>query len=210
MSDYSVIAAASDALRRIVWEDFNTDATIRNMVDGQSAIVFSNPTETRRDTANRLSIWLYRIAENEFLKNQPMQRPVLRGGLPGARVDTRLQPTPLALNLFYLVTPFGPSGDADHLLLGRTMRVLYDNAIVELRNDDVGIAEELRIALCQLTLEELTRIWEALQEPYRLSVCYQVQVTRIDSTRQPGVARVVERRTDFSTSADPSPRVALR
>ena len=48
--------------------------------------------------------------------------------------------TPLAMDLYYLVTPFLPSGPdsptivSDHLLLGLTMQALYDNAIVVLRD----------------------------------------------------------------------------
>src|SRR3712207_8206086 len=53
-------------------------------------------------------------------------------------------------------------------LLGKTMQVLYDNASMLLRDPADQIAEELRVVLAPLTLEELTRVWEALQEPYRL------------------------------------------
>jgi hypothetical protein len=186
MSSYMVIAAVSEALRRILWEQFNLDNQIRPIVGSEAAIVFRNPTETARDSANRLSLWLYQITENEFMKNQPM--------LPN-NGNERLQFSPLTLNFFYLVTPFAPTGEGDHMLLGKTMQVLYDNAIVFLRGND--IAEELRIILCRLTLEELTRIWDALREPYRLSVCYQVRVTSIDSQRIPGHARVIERIAGF-------------
>jgi hypothetical protein len=94
-------------------------------------------------------------------------------------------------------SPFGPSGEADHLLLGKTMQVLYDNAILPLRVPADAIAEELHIALCRLTLEELTRVWEALREPYRLSVCYRVHVARIDSGRTSSQTPVIERTAGF-------------
>jgi hypothetical protein len=183
-----VVAAVSQALRRILWEAFNADDVIRPIVGSESAIVFTNPTETARDSSNRLSLWLYQLAENEFVKNQPM----MRGNGP----ETGQFP-PLALNLFYLVTPFAASGEADHLLLGKTMQTLYDNAMVLLRDTLSDISEELRIIFCRLTLEELTRIWEALREPYRVSICYQVRVTRIDSQRLPSHTRVLERTTGF-------------
>ncbi len=183
MSSYMVVASVSEAMRRILWEAFNADDVIRPIVGSEQAIVFTNPTETARDSANRLSLWLYQITENEFVKNRPMLR--------GNGHDTAQFP-PLALNLFYLVTPFAPSGEADHLLLGKSMQILYDNATLLLRDATENIAEELRIIFCRLTLEELTRIWEALREPYRLSVCYQVRVTRIDSERLPGHTRVIE------------------
>ena len=167
--------------------------------DKEQAIVFKNPTETAKKAANKLSLWLYQITENEFVKNQPMLRRPANGqqGLP-----ERLQFPPLALNLFYLITPFasqdGDDGRADHRLLSKTMEVLYDNAIIALRDEDEGISEDLRIIFCRLTLEELTRIWEALREPYRLSVCYLIRVTTIDSQRQPEVSRVIEQTNRFS------------
>src|SRR5215469_12659268 len=39
-----------------------------------------------------------------------------------------------------------------------------------------GTSEQLRIALEALTVEELSLVWEALSEPYELSVTYLVQV----------------------------------
>jgi len=191
VSSYAVVAAVSEALRRILWEEFEKDGVIQPIVGSELAIVFRNPTETARDSANRLSLWLHHITENEFLKNQPMER--------GPTYDTLRFP-PLALNFSYLVTPFAPSGEADHLLLGKTMQVLYDNAVILLRDETSDIGEELRIIFNRLSLEELTRIWEALREPYRLSLCYQVRVTRIDSQRLTRQARVIDRLALLRTS----------
>ena len=184
MSEYGVLAAVSEALREILWTAYEVDPVINpGIVASDSEIVFSNPTITAQDSANKLSLWLYQVCENEFLKNDPP---------PRANGDT-LGFTPLPLNLSYLLTPMTSSGEADHLLLGKSLQVLYDNAIVLLRDPVSGVFEELRIILGRRTLEELTRIWEALQEPYRLSVTYEVRVTRIDSLRErPGV-RVVDR-----------------
>lgn len=161
---------------------------MRDIVGNDTAIVLLNPTETAKETSNRLSLWLYQITENEFVKNQPAIR---------ANGPETAMPPPLALNLFYLLTPFAPSGESDHLLLGKAMRVFYDNAIVLLRDPVENVAEELRIVLSRLTLEELTRVWEALREPYRLSVGYLVRVARVDSDRDTTHARVLERDERF-------------
>jgi Pvc16 N-terminal domain len=187
VSSYLVISSTSDALRDILWSDFSTDPVIQPIVGTSSAIVFTNPTETARDSANRLSLWLYQVAENEFVKN----RPPLRGN--GA--DT-LRPPPMALDLSYLVTPFAPSGEANHLLLGKTMQVFYDHASPLLLQPANGVAEQLRIVFARLSLEELTRIWEALREPYRLSVGYRVRVTTIESLRTDVSAPVTQRVLD--------------
>jgi len=188
MSSYKVLAAASEALRDILWDAFNADTVLGPIVGSKPAIVFSNPTETARDSSNRLSLWLYQVTENEFLKNQP----VVRGS-----DHQSLQETPLALNLAFLVTPFGPSGSADHLLLGLTMQVLYDNAVIPLHEPEEDIAGELRVILSRLSLEESTLIWQALREPYRLSVCYQVRVTQITSRRSMQHARTVTVHNDL-------------
>ena len=185
MSDYSVISEASKALKATLWAEFQADPDpqVANIVGNEAGISLLDPHRTGQDSSLRLSLWLYRITENEHLKNQPMHAAAGLGKVPF---------TPLALNLFFLVTPFATSAESDLLLLGRTMQVFHDRAVIPLRQARPPIAEELRIVLGQLTLDELTRVWEALSEPYRLSVCYQVRVTRVDSRREIDATRVAE------------------
>ena len=183
-----VLAAVSSAIRRILWNSFAADPVVRPLVGTEEAIVFLNPKETAQDSGNRVSLWLYLIAENEFIKNAPPQRIT----------DTTEQFPPLALDLYYLLTPFGPSGEADLLIIGRAMQALYDSARTTLIDTSAGVAEDLGISLFRRTLDELSRVWEALQEPYRLSVCYQVRVTRVDSTLSSTVHPVLEMTTDYT------------
>jgi hypothetical protein len=191
-----VIRSVSEALRRILWEAISADPVTMPIVAAEQAIVLSNPTQTAMDSANRLSLWLYQVVEDEFVKNQPM----LRGADPdpndprGRHLD---EFPPMALDLMYLLTPFAPSGESDHLLLGKSIQSLYDSACTVMTDPSAEVAEELRITFHRHTLEELTRIWDALKEPYRLSVCYQVKVTRVDSSRRPANARVVELNGDY-------------
>jgi hypothetical protein len=194
MSSYQVLAAVSTGIRRILWNSFNADATVRGLVGTEEAIVFLNPTDTAKDAANRVSLWMYLIAENEFTKNAPPQRIA----------DNQEQFPPLGLDLYYLLTPFGPSGEADLLILGRSVQALYDNARVTLINPAAQVAEELSIILFRRTLDELSRVWEALQEPYRLSVCYQVRITRVDSTLTTPVSPILRMEAGFRQSAVPA------
>jgi Pvc16 N-terminal domain len=204
MSSHEVISAVSITMRDILWERFATDAAIAPLFPSQAgSITFDNPTETARQGVGRLSLWLYQVAENEHLKNQAPVRLA-----PGAAGDAAQAMTPLAMDLYYLVTPFLPPGPdsqtivSDHLLLGLAMQALYDNSIVVLRDPARNVAEELRIVLCRLTLEELTRVWHALREPYRLSVCYQVRVVQVESRRIAPGARVIERVAGYGDSPD--------
>ena len=71
------------------------------------------------------------------------------------------------------------------------LQVFNDHAI--LRGSDLqeslrGTTVQLRLSLETLSLEELTRVWDALNEPYQLSVCYQVQVVTIESALEPVLA----------------------
>lgn len=193
MSGYGVIRAVSLALRDILWEEFTADSSIQPIVGSKQAIVFSNPTETAQQPSNRLSLWLYQVTENEYLKNQPVGR---------ANGANTIRPAPMAVDLHYLVTPFAPSGELDHLLLGKTIQVLYDSATTLLRIPADNIAEELRIIFARLTLEELTRVWEALQEAYRLSVGYKVRVSEVESLRTAGYARVIDRIAAYGDRAE--------
>jgi hypothetical protein len=183
MSGYLAVNTVSRALRRILATAFVADPMVNSLVGGEEGIVFSNPTETAQDPAKHLSVWLYRITENEFVKNMPAPpEPDPRHG----RIS------PLALDLSYLITPFTTSGENDQVLLGKSMQVMHDNGIVYVRDQLNDVVDEIRVVFCRLALEEVTRIWEALQEPYRLSVCYLVRVVRVDSTRLDEAPPVLE------------------
>lgn len=181
MSSYLVIAAVSKAIQQVLWDAFHEDDLLSRHVHSQEEIDLRNPTEAARDTSHRMSLWLYDITENEFLHNNGAHR-----------AEGREFPA-LSLNLHYLVTPLMPTPEADLLLIGKTMQVMNDNPVVLLRDELDDVYEELRIGLSRLTVEEMSQIWGALQEPYRLSICYQVKATRIQSTRPLGEGRVFDR-----------------
>jgi hypothetical protein len=195
MSSFRVLAVASEGLRRLLWNSISTDPVTLPLVGTEDAIVFLNPTATAQDSARRLSLWLYHVSEDEHVKNTPAVR----------LDDARTRMTPLALDLYYLLTPFAASGEADHLLLGKAMQTFHDTAtarVVDATSMDVN--EELRITLFRRSLDEISQVWQALREPYRLSVCYQVKVTHLDSVRDDPAAPVVNVRGSWT----PEPALA--
>jgi hypothetical protein len=195
MSSYRVLAVASEGLRRLLWNSISADPITQPLVGTEDAIVFLNPTDTAQDSARRLSLWLYHISEDEHVKNTPSVR----------LSDGTFRMTPLTLDLYYLLTPFATSGEADHLLLGKAMLTFHDTAIVRIVDSTVmDVNEELRITLFRRSLDDISQVWQALREPYRLSVCYQVKVTHIDSNRVDQSAHVV----NLSGSWTPEPSLA--
>jgi hypothetical protein len=147
-----------------------------------------------------LSLWLYLVTENEHSRNRP---DVVENGV--------IQPPPLALTLYFLATPriasdndgFSPDEKISDSakVLGVVLQTLHTRPVVTLNkeksppgNPDIEPAsEQLHFSLCRLSIEELARIWEALDHPYRLSICFKVNIVRIDSLRKTVGKPVTER-----------------
>jgi hypothetical protein len=194
VSSYKIILEVSRVLRRTLWDGFAGDNDLLQHVPNEAAIVLENPADAAENDDKRLSLWLYQVQENEFLRNQPPER------VPAQ--DDLVRFPPLPLNLFYLLTPSTTTVEGDQMVLGRSMQIFYDNAILLLEStEQPGTSEELRLSMCQRDLRELAEVWEALQQPYRLSVCYEVRVTRIESTRVERTGRVRERTAEFQDAA---------
>lgn len=131
-----------------------------------------------------INIYLYQVLENAYTKNQPWR----------AQLNGDLRYPPLALNLHYLLTPYATDQVSAHHVLNDAMRILHDSATItggQLPESLRLVVERLSIALLPLPLEDLTRIWSALQSAFRLSVAYQVRVVLLPSTIVLSPARVV-------------------
>ncbi len=80
--------------------------------------------------------------------------------------------------------------------MGRVLQVFHDHATVDgavLSDSFFGTEVAFRLSFQPLSLEELTRVWDALKEPYQLSVAYLVQFVDIDSARAATNIPFVER-----------------
>src|SRR5215831_7689108 len=139
----------------------------------------------------KVNLFLYRVAENPFGRNPERQ----------SIGPESLEYPPLFLNMFFLLTPFAEDKLDELRVFGEAMRVLHDNSIVSgaaLKGSLERTSEELRVGMCAFTLEQLAQIWNALEKPYRLSVCYEVRTVFIDSVLQTPVSRVLEVDNKFS------------
>jgi hypothetical protein len=111
---------------------------------------------------------------------------MIRRDIPDA-VELRKPPLPLMLR--YLLTAFAGDWITEQRMLARAMQALHDRPMrlgSDLRGDPaplglVGSNVILKTHLSMLTLEEKTRIWHAIQRPYRLSVVYEVRLVEIDA-----------------------------
>jgi hypothetical protein len=188
MSAFTSIRAVSRTLQALLQAHITAspDPQLRNI-----PIDLRSPREMR-DAAqgaqpNGISLWLYRFTRNASVLNQP---PV--------RVDDELIRQPLPVDLAYLIAPVTATPENEQALLGRVLQVFTDQPVLrgpDLRDDLAGEPAELRLTLETLTLEELTRVWQSLGEPYQLSASYKVEVVRLDSRRPAVRAPAVRSRT---------------
>ena len=189
MSDFTVIGVVGEILTELL--RVNLSDTFDGNFDAPDSTTLLSPNNMEGTNNDRLSFFLYHIIENPYMKNQHMKR-----------IDTgQLKYPPLCLNLYYLLTPYAGEdrgaiqGWDLHTILGRAMQVFYDNASLEgpalmdvlkeiSREDYGGKIDHIRIILNPVSLDDLTKIWNSLDTPMRLSVCYEVRVIMIESERR--------------------------
>ena len=105
----------------------------------------------------------------------------------------RVRNTPLALDLYYLVTAYGSSNYFAEIILGHAMQALHENPILprdtirtklqpgaDPSNADEALAtsgiaeqmEQIKVSPEKLSTEELSRLWSAIGAEYRPTAAY--------------------------------------
>jgi hypothetical protein len=185
------IAVATSALRSLL------ETGIRTLDPALAALEVTTlaPDEALKDDKPSLNLFLYQTAINAAWRNLD---------LPEVKSGERGRP-PLALNLHYLITPYGkqegPIHARNHRILGAAMSVLHDYPVL-LPGDitdipDGGLPaqfERLRITLLPLPMDEMSKLWSALQSNLRVSAAYEVTVLLIESKLPPKAALPVLKR----------------
>jgi Pvc16 N-terminal domain len=183
MSNSLAIAAVTATLHSLIFLGIREELGSGNI----TALPLDKARSSRE--GNQVNLFLYHIMPNPARRNERLAR----GNLSHAGKS------PLALDLFYLVTIYGQndSETKSHRLLGAVMSVLYDHTTlsraeieaateVELSDSDLHRqVEQITITPEHLTFEEVSQLWRGFQAQYRVSVAYKVSVVTIDSTLLP-------------------------
>lgn len=182
---YTALRATSLTLQAFLQQSLAQDATLGVLFNPARAGAMVVSLRTPQEMEGRqqgVSLWLYRVTRDDALLNRAPER---------VRVD-RLRRTPLPVRLHYLVTPLtdrnSPSGpETEQVILGKVLQTFHDYAILRgssLQDDFRGTDVELNVRLEPMSLEEITRVWDALEGSYQLSVSYEVSVVTIRSERE--------------------------
>ena len=191
MSAYTSIGDICETLKKLLEDDPWTG------ISPKPDISLKSPMEIKSDGSNpnKVSLFLYQISENIFLKNEETQR--MNGG--------RLLSPPLFLELGFLVTPYSNDPVQEKYILGKVMQILFDTPVMygsSLQGGLAGQDDEVRILLNPLSLDDLTKLWSAFQDvPFRLSVGYSLTPVKIESSRELSIQRVVSKELDHAYAA---------
>jgi hypothetical protein len=206
---YTALRATSQTLIRYLRQRFETDPNLAPFFDagggGTMLVTLKTPEEMLNTNAEGLSVWLYRVIRDEELLNTPPERIA----------PNLLQPPPLPIRLHYLMTPIsgtqsqiGP--ETEQVILGKVLQIFHDHPVLrgtDLQDDFIGTDVELIVRLESLSLEEITRVWDALDASYQLSISYEVSAVNITSSVEPErISPVVVALTEYGviTSSESS------
>ncbi len=150
---------------------------------------------------SRINLFMYQVTPNAGYRNS---------ALPSrAPTGDRISNPPLALDLHYLVSTYGANEFDAEILLGYAMQLLHEtpvltrdairrtlapaspvsgsvlpapfNALVASELGDQ--LEQIRITPANLNIEEVSKLWTAIQSHYRPTAAYQASVVLIESKR---------------------------
>jgi hypothetical protein len=202
----SALVAASQTLQALLEARLAEDPILKPMFAplGSSVVSLASPDGMVQLEQTGVSIWLYRLARDEQRLNQPPRR------LP----PDLLRHVPLPMRLHYLVTPMmrgamgDPAPETDQQVLGLILRAFHDQPLIagaDLAGALAGTDRELAVRLESADLEEIARIWDTLDEPYRTSLCYEVGLIEVESARPDESGPIVLAAWDAAAEGGPLP-----
>lgn len=189
------INAVTRSLTALLDQHLRSDPALAAFFDplagGNMEISARTPQEMATADTSGLSLWLYRVARDPELLNQPPRRVGF----------DRLERRRLPLRLHYMMTPVvneddnvGNDPGLEQFIIGRVLQTFHDHP--RLSGPDLlgvlsGSGSEIGIRLEPLGLEEITRVWDALGATFQLCISYEVSFVMVASDEEPaGIAPV--------------------
>ena len=139
----------------------------------------------------RIGLWLYRVTMNEHARQ-------LRAGAPSRSSQA------LSVDLHYLLTAWAGNALDEQVTFAWALRQLHLHPLLDASSlsPEAGWSREDAIQLvpAELSTEDVMRIWDAIDPPYRLSVSYVARVVRIEPDEDTAsFAPVVARRDVYNS-----------
>lgn len=192
MANIQAIHSVGQSLVTYLRNTYPAEVAGQAMPGCEFALLSSGELAAPPDDAARLTLYCYRLTVNEHLRQA---RP--------DRMSPEQQP-PLGLDLHLLLTVWAGNPQDELLPMAWAMRQLYQHPILDASalSPEAGWApdEVVQIIPSELSTEDMMRIWDALEPPYRLSVSYIARRVRLDPDRLLDAAPVVATRFVHGTA----------
>lgn len=122
------------------------------------------PAVTRNDGTNVLSLYLLHVSRDPYWRNTPVQGN--RGQLNTSQ--------PLSLNLSYLLTSYSEKNwPMEQYLMSVALQYFHANPIY------ISSTAEFTVTVEADSIEEMSRLWQAITVPIRLSAMFRVAIVFI-------------------------------
>ncbi len=169
MVQKAFISDSDRALADLIWNSIKNEPATKNVVSSQEQISFSSPKATGTRGTRKLSIFLYNITEEKA------------SGNTRSTEDCSSKNT-MPFVLHYLVTPSTGNDKDDHALLEEIIHAIL--AVPPIVNSGEENNVEFTTKIDSLSLEELNKLWLALDAPLRLSVGLTVSFAKLHTDTQ--------------------------
>lgn len=185
MSGFASIASSAESIRRYVQNGMDLtfpDDTVNVIIDSPKKI-----QEDSRSDSRLLSLFFYKITENADLKNN----------YPVISRDNK-ENSSIALDLFFIATPYGPDQDSILRIAGRTQQLLCSSVISgsHLESTLEGTDQCIKITQLPFTQDLISQIWQALEISMRMAFYYIATPVYIELGTKDSAQPVTERHLD--------------
>lgn len=204
-------AGASDTGQVIRWVSESLRSLVREhipLLAAESSVVFESPAEIDAAGENKLSLYLYQIEHNVWLRNLP---PTVshRQPTPSRANALQVTPAPLVVDLVYMLVPYAKSAEMELVLADELVRLFHDIPVLQGPLLHAGLQQagnqRIEIVPRESSFDTLRDLWAGFSgKSYKLTKLYTLSPVRIPSGRPFDTDMVTE--TDMSiTNTRPLP-----
>lgn len=149
------------------------------------------PEVSRKDGVNVLSLYLLHVSRDPYWRNTPVQGP-------RPQLNTS---QPLSLNLSYLLTSYSEKNwHMEQYLMSVAMAYFHANPINIINT--ASLKAEFTVTVEADSIEEMSRLWQAITVPIRLSSMFRVAVVFLTPETPPPVPMRTPVEVTLSVSPD--------
>ncbi|MBD2212728.1 DUF4255 domain-containing protein [Nostoc linckia FACHB-104] len=205
MSNALSIAAVTAVIKNLLENGLVGDAIAASVGDVVVTALPPDKIQVGTDERAQINVFLYHVTQN---RNVDWISPEFRDRHSRISNNPRSTNPPLALDLHYLLTAYGPKDFQTEILLGYVMQLLHVSPIIKseiieiaLKNASetstssvfsqalagVSVSDlakqigQIKISPEFLNMEDTSKIWSALQTNYRPSAIYNASMVLIES-----------------------------